>query len=99
MDKTCVLHRKGKSGKIGTEKLGEDLPMLKEIQEQTNRAVKELCELAQLKRGDLMVVGCSSSEVAGKRIGTGSQPEIAAAIWEGLYPFLKERGTKCCSML
>lgn len=30
--------------------------MLKEIQEQTNRAVKELCELARLKRGDLMVV-------------------------------------------
>ena len=103
MDKTCVLHRKGKSGKIGTEKLGEDLPMLKEIQEQTNRAVKELCELAQLKRGDLMVVGCSSSEVAGKRIGTGSQPEIAAAIWEGLYPFLKERGievaAQCCEHL
>lgn len=103
MDKTCVLHRKGKSGKIGTEKLGEDLPMLKEIQEQTNRAVKELCELARLKRGDLMVVGCSSSEVAGKRIGTGSQPEIAAAIWEGLYPFLKERGievaAQCCEHL
>lgn len=77
--------------------------MLKEIQEQTNRAVKELCELAQLKRGDLMVVGCSSSEVAGKRIGTGSQPEIAAAIWEGLYPFLKERGievaAQCCEHL
>lgn len=103
MDKTCVLHRKGKSGKIGTEKLGEDLPMLKEIQEQTNRAVKELCELARLKMGDLMVVGCSSSEVAGKRIGTGSQPEIAAAIWEGLYPFLKERGievaAQCCEHL
>lgn len=103
IDKTCVLHRKGKSGKIGTEKLGEDLPMLKEIQEQTNRAVKELCELARLKRGDLMVVGCSSSEVAGKRIGTGSQPEIAAAIWEGLYPFLKERGievaAQCCEHL
>ena len=103
MDKTCVLHRKGKSGKIGTEKLGEDLPMLKEIQEQTNRAVKELCGLARLKRGDLMVVGCSSSEVAGKRIGTGSQPEIAAAIWEGLYPFLKERGievaAQCCEHL
>ena len=103
MDKTCVLHRKGKSGTIGTEKLGEDLPMLKEIQEQTNRAVKELCELARLKRGDLMVVGCSSSEVAGKRIGTGSQPEIAAAIWEGLYPFLKERGievaAQCCEHL
>ena len=50
MDKTCVLHRKGKSGKIGTEKLGEDLPMLKEIQEQTNRAVKEPVSYTHLLR-------------------------------------------------
>lgn len=99
MDKTCVLHRKGKSGKIGTEKLGEDLPMLKEIQEQTNRAVKELCELARLKRGDLMVVGCSSSEVAEK--GWNRFPAGNCRCYLGrAVSFFKGAGDRSgCSML
>lgn len=65
--------------------------MLREIREQTVRAVQELCELAGLEEGDLLVIGCSSSEVAGKRIGTFSHPEIASAVWDGAYPFLRTR--------
>ena len=37
------------------------------------------------------MVGCSSSEVVGRRIGSTSSPEIAGAIFEGLYPVLQER--------
>ena len=52
---------------------------------------------------DLLVIGCSSSEVAGKRIGTFSHPEIASAVWEGVYPFLRTRkidvAAQCCEHL
>ena len=59
---------------------------LRAVREEAERAVTELLELAKLEEGDFLVVGCSSSEVAGSRIGTDSSPEVAAAIVEGLYP-------------
>ena len=77
--------------------------MLAEIREQAARAVQELCEIAGLGEGDLLVIGCSSSEVAGQRIGTFSHPEIASAVWEGVYPFLRARkidvAAQCCEHL
>ena len=40
-------------------------------------AAKELLEAAGLERGEILVVGCSTSEVAGAGIGTFSSPELA----------------------
>ena len=77
--------------------------MYQEIERQTREAVEELLSVARLREGDVFVVGCSTSEVAGQKIGTGSTPEIAAAILRGLYPPLKERGlylaAQCCEHL
>ena len=66
-------------------------------------AVKELCETAGLKRGDIFVVGCSSSEITGKHIGKFSAFEAAKAVFEGMHPVLSEKGiylaAQCCEHL
>ena len=63
----------------------------------------ELCEAAGLKQGDLLVVGCSTSEVCGDRIGSNSNVEAAAAVFDGIYAALNERGVylaaQCCEHL
>ena len=76
---------------------------MKNITAQTEKLVNELIEKAKLKKGDLLVVGCSSSEIVGDEIGHGSSLEAAEAAFEGLYPTLKERGiylaAQCCEHL
>ena len=58
---------------------------LSEIREQAARAAEEVCAAAKLRVGDLFVVGCSSSEVCGEKIGTHSSVEVAEAVFEGIY--------------
>ena len=77
--------------------------MYEEITSQARQAVTELLEAAKLRPGDLFVVGCSSSEMVGARIGKGSSLEAAQAAFAGIYPVLKERGiylaAQCCEHL
>ena len=77
--------------------------MYEEITAQAKQAVTELLDVAGLKAGDLFVVGCSSSEVVGARIGKGSSMEAAQAVFDGIYPVLHERGiylaAQCCEHL
>ena len=74
-----------------------------EIKAEARSAIGELIETAGLKAGDMFVVGCSSSEVMGGRIGKNSDVNAAAAIFEGRYPLLKEKGiwlcAQCCEHL
>lgn len=76
---------------------------LAEIREQSAQAALQVCEAAGLRVGDLFVVGCSSSEVCGEKIGTHSSVEVAEAIFEGIYGVLQERGiflaAQCCEHL
>ena len=76
---------------------------LSEIRQQAAQAALQVCEGAKLKAGDLFVVGCSSSEVCGEKIGTHSSVEVAEAIFEGIYGVLQERGielaAQCCEHL
>ncbi|MBE6624626.1 MAG: TIGR01440 family protein [Ruminococcaceae bacterium] len=73
------------------------------VKEQCTQAVKELCEVAKLKKGSVLVVGCSTSEVVGSKIGTNSDPDTAEQIFEGIYSELKARGiylaVQCCEHL
>ncbi len=66
-------------------------------------AVAELCDKAKLNRGDIMVIGCSTSEIVGSRIGSDSKPEVAEAVFSAIYETLKERGiylaAQCCEHL
>lgn len=77
--------------------------MLEQISKQAHDAVCELIEVSKIKSGDIMVIGCSSSEVGGEKIGTHSSPDIAKAIVDGILPVLKEKGiylaAQCCEHL
>lgn len=77
--------------------------MYEEITAQACQAVTELLDQAGLKPGQLLVIGCSSSEMVGRRIGKGSSMEAARAAFSGIYPVLQERGIRlavqCCEHL
>lgn len=49
------------------------------------------------------MVGCSTSEVLGSRIGTNSSPEAAKVIFEAIYEYTKKHGlflaAQCCEHL
>lgn len=73
------------------------------IKQQAKSAVSELLSVAGLHKGDILVVGCSSSEIVGETIGHGSSLEAAEAVFEAIYPILKEQGiylaAQCCEHL
>ena len=77
--------------------------MYHEITFQARTVTTELLEQANLKPNSLFVVGCSSSEMVGKRIGKGSSMDAAQAAFQGIYPSLQERGihlaVQCCEHL
>lgn len=77
--------------------------MYEDITVQARTVVTELLDQAQLKAGALFVVGCSSSEMVGERIGKGSSMDAAQAAFRGIYPVLQERGihlaVQCCEHL
>ena len=77
--------------------------VLELIEQQAADALKELLAAANLKPGDLFVVGCSSSEILGNTIGKGSSPEVAGAVFRGIAPLLREKGVylaaQCCEHL
>ena len=77
--------------------------MYEEITGQARTVLTELLEQARLKPGSLLVVGCSSSEMVGQRIGKGSSMEAAQAAFQGIYPVLREQGidlaVQCCEHL
>ena len=74
-----------------------------DIREQAAEACRELCEKAGLRKGQILVVGCSSSEICGSKIGSSSNPEMAEAVFSGIYEILQEKGihlaAQCCEHL
>lgn len=77
--------------------------MYEDVRNQSKQAAIELIEAAKLKKGDIVVIGCSSSEIMGQRIGKGSTLEAAEAAFDGIYPVLKKQGiylaAQCCEHL
>jgi len=55
-----------------------------QIAEQAERALAELAQAGSLRRGSLIVVGVSTSEVRGRRIGTAGAEPVAAQIYDGV---------------
>ncbi|MBQ2841895.1 MAG: TIGR01440 family protein [Clostridia bacterium] len=74
-----------------------------EIYTDSFNAAKELIELAGLKSGNVVVIGCSTSEVTGKKIGTSGTIETAQEIFNGISNALSEKGiyiaAQCCEHL
>ena len=74
-----------------------------ELEEKSYSAARELIQIAKLEEGDLLVVGCSTSEVAGQKIGTDSRPELAQSVFQGIYRATQEGkiylAAQCCEHL
>ena len=76
---------------------------LEMIREEAARAAAQLFEVAKMKEGELLVVGCSSSEIGAEKIGTHSSAEIGQAVFEGIKGVLDRQGVflaaQCCEHL
>ena len=73
------------------------------VYEETYASAAELYKKAGLKRGSILVIGCSTSEVTGAKIGTNSSMETAGEICRALFDFARESGVylavQCCEHL
>lgn len=73
------------------------------IYQQTKAVMEELGQKARLKAGNIVVIGCSTSEVLGAKIGSNSSPETAKQIFEALREYARIHGVylavQCCEHL
>lgn len=63
-----------------------------ELQRDLTTIVNDVLEQANLKKGDVFVLGCSTSEVVGGHIGKNSSAEVGSWIIETLKQILDEKG-------
>lgn len=77
-----------------------DLDMVKD---ETAKVVLELLQEANLEKGSILVVGCSSSEVASHKIGSFSSKDIGKAIFDTIHEIVNANeiylATQCCEHL
>lgn len=73
------------------------------IKEDVKVVLSELLESASPAEGSVLVLGCSSSEIIGQRIGTCSSMDAAQAVYDVILPELERRGiylaAQCCEHL
>ena len=81
----------------------ENKNLLAQVKEESANAARHLAEAARLHKGQIVVVGCSTSEVVGHNVGSWSTPEVANAIFEGLNSVFAPMGVyiaaQCCEHL
>ena len=81
----------------------ENKNLLVQVKEEAANAARQLAEVARLHKGQIVVVGCSTSEVVGHNVGSWSTPEVANAIFEGLNSVFAPMGVyiaaQCCEHL
>lgn len=73
------------------------------IAQQTRDVFNELMEQANMQAEEILVVGCSSSEISSHKIGSYSSSEIGECVFKTLYACCKERkiylAAQCCEHL
>ena len=81
----------------------ENKNLLAQVKEESANAARQLADAARLHKGQIVVVGCSTSEVVGHNVGSWSTPEVANAIFEGLNSVFAPMGVyiaaQCCEHL
>jgi uncharacterized protein (TIGR01440 family) len=77
--------------------------MLEKLKCEAYNSALEIIEIANLKEKDILVIGCSTSEIVGDTIGTNSSPDAAKAVFDGIYTAANEKGVfvaaQCCEHL
>ncbi|HKL87107.1 MAG TPA: TIGR01440 family protein [Treponemataceae bacterium] len=77
--------------------------MLEQVIQDLLRALNELYEVSKVETGGVLVVGCSTSEVMGRKIGTGGSESVAADLFSTIQNFCLEKGlfiaAQCCEHL
>ena len=70
---------------------------------QARAAAEEILKKAGLHAGQILVVGCSTSEILGDKIGSNSSPETAKTVFSGIHDAAREKGiflaAQCCEHL
>ncbi len=81
----------------------DDKSILEQIGSDAKRIAEELVEAAHLGKGQIVVIGCSTSETLGQKLGSHSVPEAGKAIFEALQGVFAPRGiyiaAQCCEHL
>ena len=81
----------------------EKVELLEQVKEEAANAAKQLVAEARLHKGQIVVVGCSTSEVVGHKVGSWSTPEVGQAIFDGLNRVFAPLGiyiaAQCCEHL
>ena len=76
---------------------------LAEIQSQTRATMEKLLEIAKLRERQIVVIGCSTSEISGNKIGSATNPDIAGVMIKELMEPCKKAGIylaiQCCEHL
>ncbi|MEC0242736.1 TIGR01440 family protein [Paenibacillus dokdonensis] len=85
------------------EAIEQGIPSEVSLKEQVSGILRELAETAGLGPGKVVVIGTSTSEVAGRRIGTSGALEVANELLEGIEEIRGEFGFdvvfQCCEHL
>jgi len=66
--------------------------MYEKIVERSKNMIEEFLSVVPMKASEILVIGCSSSEIVGESIGKGSNFNAARAVYKELLPFLRKRG-------
>ena len=81
----------------------KDDGLLLQVEREAARAARQLAQEARLHKGQIVVIGCSTSEVVGHKVGSWSTPEVAQAIFRGLNGVFAPMGVylaaQCCEHL
>lgn len=77
--------------------------MKKTLYDEARLVISEIADAASLKSGQILVIGCSTSEIVGEKIGTNSAPEVAREVFGAFYEYAREKGiylaVQCCEHL
>ena len=77
--------------------------MTENIKKDLITALSELFEVSHPEEGSILVVGCSTSEVIGSKIGTNGSENVAKAIFETISEFCADKklylAVQCCEHL
>ncbi len=76
---------------------------LDKIASQARSCINEIVEASGINKGQVFVVGCSTSEICGDMIGSNSSLEVAKAVFGAIYDELNQKGiylaSQCCEHL